>query len=144
MLAVIADLGCKETAAVAPLVLVVTSFFFPRGGEAVGSITPAWVRGRVGGLIRDPLAWAPWIAVFVGFLALYSALGLGGMDNLTYNDPLAHPLRYLNHLVIHLPVMWLAAVTVFPTGRPNCTTISCCPSSTVYSVPVSTIPSTVY
>jgi hypothetical protein len=116
MLAVIAALGCKETAAVAPLVLVVTSFFFPRGGEAVGSITPAWVRGRVGGLIRDPLAWAPWIAVFVGFLALYSALGLGGMDNLTYNDPLAHPLRYLNHLVIHLPVMWLAAVTVFPPG----------------------------
>ncbi len=116
LLALVAALACKETGAVAPLALVLTSFLFPEGCESVPSITATWLRERLGRFMKDPMSWAPWIGVFVVYLGLYAGLGLGGMDNLTYSDPVAHPARYLGHLVIHLPVMWLATVTVFPPG----------------------------
>lgn len=116
LLAVVAALGCKETGVVAPLALVVTSFFFPEGRPDVWHVSTLWIRQRADAFLKDPMAWVPWVGIFVLFLALYAGLGLGGMDNLSYNDPVAHPGRYLNHLVVHLPVMWLAAVTVVPPG----------------------------
>lgn len=66
--------------------------------------------------LKDPLSWAPAILVFVVYLTLYKTLSLGEMNNLAYIDPLSRPGAYLGHLVVHLPVMWLATVTpVFPS-----------------------------
>jgi hypothetical protein len=115
--ALVLALGCKETAAVGPLILVATTLAFPGGTLASGvAVASEGLRGRWDALRRDPLSWVPQLAVLVAFVGLYKALDLGGMDNLAYRDPTAHPLWYAGHLVVHLPVMWLATLTVVPPG----------------------------
>lgn len=117
IVAMLVALGCKETAAIAPLVLVLTSLFFPQGmAKNSFSLNPEKLRTRVSAFLRDPLSWAPALGLLVIYLGLYQGLNLGGMNNLSYIDPLANPGRYLAHLVIHLPVMWLATLSpIFPS-----------------------------
>jgi hypothetical protein len=114
-LALVLALGCKETAAVAPLIIVLTSFFFPQG-KAEGTFSFKWkdLRGRFTTLLRDPLSWVPALGILVLFLGLYLGLNLGGMNNLSYIDPFSNPGAYLSHLVFHLPVMWGAALSPIP------------------------------
>jgi len=105
-------LGCKETASIAPVVIVLLSFLMPRGnaGENV-SFSLADLRRRFFSLVGDWMSWAPATAVLVVYLAAYKGLGLGGMNTLLYVDPLSKPGLYLSHLVLNLPVMWLATLT---------------------------------
>ncbi len=50
----------------------------------------------------------------VAYLGLYKALGFGGITSGMYVDPLTNPVGYLGHLVLHLPVMWLATLSPVP------------------------------
>jgi len=105
-------LGCKESASIAPVVIVLLSFFIPRGnaGENL-SFAAADLRRRFFSLLRDWPSWAPAAAVLIVYLAAYKGLGLGGMNTLLYADPLSKPGLYVSHLVLNLPVMWLATLT---------------------------------
>jgi hypothetical protein len=112
LLATVAAFGSKETAAAAPLVLAATSFFFPHGRAEDGQLlTRESLAARWSRFVHDPASWAPALALLLAFLGAYRILDLGGMNNLTYLDPVAHPGRYLSHLALHLPVMWLATFT---------------------------------
>jgi hypothetical protein len=117
IVAMLMALGCKETAAIAPLALVLTSLFFPKGAaENSFSLNPGKLRSKISAFLRDPLSWAPALGLLVIYLGLYQGLNLGGMNNLSYIDPFANPGRYLSHLVIHLPIMWLATLSpIFPS-----------------------------
>jgi hypothetical protein len=110
--ATVAAMGSKETAAAAPLVLAVTSFFFPGGRPESGQdLSREHLAARWSRFLRDPASWAPALALLLAFLGAYRVLELGGMNNLSYLDPVAHPGRYLSHLALNLPVMWLATFT---------------------------------
>ena len=115
--ALVLSLGFKESAVVAPVLVVLATLCFPRGtDETLPSLGLSALRARVAAALRDPVSWAPAVLVFIVYLALYKTLGLGGMSNLAYVDPLSQPAAYLGHLVGHLPVMWLATLTpVFPS-----------------------------
>lgn len=107
LLTMIAAFGCKETAAVGPLVLILTSFIFPQGVET----ETFSLRMKLSTFLRNPLSWAPSLSIMIIFLGLYKGLNLGGMNNLSYIDPVSNPISYAGHLVLHLPVMWLAALS---------------------------------
>lgn len=107
LLTMIAAFGCKETAAVGPLALILTSFIFPRGVDDETSS----LRMKLSTFLRDPLSWSPALSIMIIFLGLYKGLNLGGMNNLSYIDPVSNPISYAGHLVLHLPVMWLAALS---------------------------------
>lgn len=117
LIALLLSLGFKESAVVAPVLVVLATLCFPRGTDTtLPSLAPSELRARTVAALRDPLSWVPAVLVFFIYLALYKTLSLGGMNNLAYIDPLSRPVAYLGHLVFHLPVMWLATVTsVFPS-----------------------------
>jgi hypothetical protein len=113
--ALVPALLSKESAATAPLVIVLMTLAMPRGREvelASPRVSALWSRGA--GFLRDWLSWAPAIAVLVVYLALYKLLGFGGVSSGMYIDPFTHPGRYVTHLVAHLPVMWLATLSPIP------------------------------
>ena len=107
-------LGCKESAAVAPLVLILLSFFMPEARDEEKALDLKTIRKRIPIFFRDWPSWVPALIVLFLYLGLYSTLKFGGMNNLMYIDPLASPARYLSHLVLHLPIMWLATLSLVP------------------------------
>ncbi|MHC4611223.1 MAG: glycosyltransferase family 39 protein [Planctomycetota bacterium] len=117
LMALLLSLGFKESAVVAPVLVVLATLAFPRGtDDTLPSLRPSVLWARAVAALKDPLSWAPAVMVFVVYLTLYKTLSLGEMNNLGYIDPLSRPGAYLGHLVVHLPVMWLATVTpVFPS-----------------------------
>lgn len=117
LIALLLSLGFKESAVVGPALVVLTTLCFPRGtDETLPSLGRSVLRARSVVALRDPHSWAPAVSVFVVYLTLYKTLDLGGMNNLAYVDPLSQPAAYLGHLIVHLPVMWLATLTpVFPS-----------------------------
>ena len=112
LLALLLSLGFKESAVVAPVLMVLATLCFPRGrDETLPELGWSALKARVVAALRDPVSWAPAASVFVLYLVSYKTLGLGGMNNLGYIDPLSQPVIYLGHLAFHLPVMWLATLT---------------------------------
>jgi len=108
-------LGCKESAAVAPLVLILMTFLMPEGRDEEGTtLSLKTIQKRIPLFFRDWPSWVPALLALFLYLGLYSTLKFGGMNNLMYIDPLAAPGRYLSHLVLHLPVMWLATLSAVP------------------------------
>ncbi|NIM91162.1 MAG: hypothetical protein GTO17_09465 [Candidatus Aminicenantes bacterium] len=107
-------LGCKESAAVAPLVLILMTFLMPGAKDEETTLDLKTIRKRIPVFFRDWLSWVPSLVVLFLYLGFYSTLKLGGMNNLMYIDPLASPARYLSHLVLHLPIMWLATLSPIP------------------------------
>jgi hypothetical protein len=106
-------ISCKETAAVAPLAIILLCVFFPSGsGDRTGIETG--FRERFLTCARDPLSWLPATVILAAYLALYKMLNLGNMSSLVYISPLTEPLKYISHLAVNLPVMWLAAFSPMP------------------------------
>ncbi len=107
----------KESAAVAPLILVLMTLVMPRGREVElpAPNLPAW-RARGASLLRDVLSWAPALTLLAAYLVLYRLLGFGfgEMASGLYVDPFADPGRYAGRLVSYLPVMWLATLSPVP------------------------------
>jgi hypothetical protein len=102
-------LTCKESAVLAPVLAALMSVVAPRGVDD-GPIP----RDALRDALQRPAGWLPQGLLVAGFLAVYKAAQLGGMNNLMYMDPLAQPLTYARHLVAHMPVMWLATVSPVP------------------------------
>jgi len=107
-------LGCKESAAIAPLVLILMTFLMPEGRDEETALGLKTIKKRIPLFFRDWLSWVPALLVLFLYLGLYSTFKFGGMNNLMYIDPLAAPGRYLSHLIFHLPVMWLATISPVP------------------------------
>ena len=108
-------LGCKESAAVAPLVLILMTFLMPEGRDEEGTILGLkTIRKRIPLFFRDWSSWVPALLVLVIYLLLYKALKFGVTNSLMYLDPLAQTGKYLIHLAFHLPVMWLATLSPVP------------------------------
>jgi len=107
-------LGCKESAAIAPLVLILMTILMPEGRDEETALDLKAIRKRVPIFLRDWPSWLPALLSLFLYLGLYVGLKFGGMNNLMYIDPLAAPGRYLSHLVFHLPVMWLATLSAVP------------------------------
>ena len=115
--ALLVALGSKESASMAPLAMVLMSALMPAGhdtGENAPFTRISTLRENMASFLRDWLSWAPALAVLVVFISVYKGFGLGEMVNLMYVDPLSQPLNYIKHLVLHLPIMWLATITILP------------------------------
>ena len=107
-------LGCKESAIVQPALLGLLTLAAPRG--VLVPLAPGRVAERLRGALRDLVAWAPAAALGAGFLIAYRALGLGAMHNLAYASPLSDSAGFLQHALVHLPVLWLGSLTsVWPS-----------------------------
>jgi len=113
LLALILALGCKETAVVAPVAIMVLTLFMPTG-TASETVDRSGFRYRVGRIIKDPLSWVPPLLIMIAYLGFYMGLDLGAMNNLGYVNPLSDPGRYLAHAALHLPVFWLATFSSIP------------------------------
>ncbi|MCP4201769.1 MAG: hypothetical protein GY769_07535 [bacterium] len=105
----------KESAVVAPFLLVLMTLLVPRGREEECSATAAAsLRARAVGFLGDRLSWIPALVVLVAYLVAFKVLGFGGMSSGVYIDPLVDPGRFLVQLTRHVPVMWLAALSPVP------------------------------
>jgi hypothetical protein len=110
--ALAAALLSKESAVVAPLAIAFMTLFMPRGRDAeLPTATVSYMRTAAAGLLRDWLSWTPALAILAAYLTLYKLIGFGGFTSGMYVDPFSDPGRYLTHLVVHLPVMWLATLS---------------------------------
>lgn len=116
--ALVPALLSKESAVVAPLGIALMTLLLPAGREAELDWGRAALRSRVRSFLKDWPSWVPALLMIVGYLALYRGLGFGGLSSGMYVDPFANPVRYLGHLVIHLPTMWLATLTPVPPSLP--------------------------
>lgn len=110
LLSTMLALGCKETAAITPALMILLTGLLPTGSALEEQVARP-LKKRLSAALRDPWSWAPSLGLLGAFLALYQGLHLGGMNNLMYISPFASPGAYFEHLVGHLPVMWLATVS---------------------------------
>jgi len=113
MLALILALGCKETAVVAPVAILLLTLFMPAGTDN-DTTDPKGFRYRITQIIKDPLSWLPSLVILIVYLAVYKGLNLGAMNNLGYVNPLSDPGKYLAHAMLHLPIFWLATFSSIP------------------------------
>lgn len=113
LLALVLALASKESASVAAIAVVLLTFLMPSGLES-GVLTPGGMRQRLAQGLKDPLSWVPAVLILLGYLTMYSTLGLGSFRSLMYVSPLAEPFKYLARTAQHLPIMWLATLSVFP------------------------------
>jgi hypothetical protein len=109
--------GSKESAVIIPIIMIAMSVLMPEGRDMEGQILftrISTLRIDAKTFLRDWLSWIPAIVMLVIYMGIYKGLDPAGMNNLMYIDPFAEPLRYLEHLVPHLPVMWSATLSVVP------------------------------
>ena len=113
--ALVPALLSKESAATAPLVIVLMTLIMPRGRErelSTARLSALWT--RLARFVRDWVSWAPAVALLVAYIVAYKLLGFGGVSSGMYVDPFIDPGRYLGHLFVHLPIMWLATLSPVP------------------------------
>lgn len=101
--------GSKESAAIAPVLILLLEFWVVEDRN-----TAPGVAGHLRSFLRRWPVWSPALAAMLVYLGLYRAIGPEPMHNLMYLDPRVQPLAYLRHLVLHLPVMIVGAVTAIP------------------------------
>ncbi|HUV29966.1 MAG TPA: glycosyltransferase family 39 protein [Acidobacteriota bacterium] len=111
--ALILAMGCKESASVAPLAMILLSFLMP-SGSSDDSSRYGGLRSRFITVLKAPSTWLPSVVVLGGYLITYRLLDMGGFDSLVYVNPLAHPGRYLARLVTQLPVLWTGTFSPIP------------------------------
>jgi len=103
-------MACKESASVAPLMLMLMTFFIPNGSSRDdGTMVPLVERLRY--FAGVPLSWVPAVVILGLYLTAYRSMGLGTISSLLYVSPFADPIKYLSHLVLHLPIMWLGTLS---------------------------------
>lgn len=105
----------KESAAVAPLLVVLMTLLMPRGrDEELLGKTAASLRVRWLGFVGDWPSWIPALVLLAVYLVAFKVLGFGGLSSGLYIDPLTDPGRFVARLAAHVPVMWLAALSPAP------------------------------
>jgi hypothetical protein len=89
------------------------------GGETAlgvfGFVAAYELIGRREALAERLRALLPWGALFLGYAALYKALGYGVRNCGAYVDPLAQPLAYLSLLPTRLAIYFDAALLCVPS-----------------------------
>jgi hypothetical protein len=115
LLALVPALLSKESAVVAPLAIGLLTLVIPLGRDReLPGLSRSSVRAMGRHFSRDWISWLPALGLLAVYLGLYKLLGFGGFTSGLYVDPLVDPVRYLEHLVVHLPVMWLATLSPVP------------------------------
>lgn len=117
LISLVIALGSKESAVIIPILIASMSALMPDGRDMEGQIqftrfSTLYADTRA--FLRDWLSWAPAIVILAIYLGIYKGLDPAGMRNLMYVDPFSQPVEYLKHLVLHLPVMWMATTTIVP------------------------------
>lgn len=109
ILALVLALGCKASAVAASLGLAaLTAVIHVRRAQG-----PLATRIGLRSAWRDPDSWVPGLVLFAVYLVAYLALGFGFGASPIYADPFSQPLAFLRHLVVQLPVLWLATFGLF-------------------------------
>ncbi len=98
LLSLMLALVSKESAAVAPLAIVMLEWIL---GRSEGSSFASVVRRAT-----------PSLAVLLVFIGAYRLLHLGESDNLLYLSPFTQPVLYLHNAVLAVPVLLASALTV--------------------------------
>ena len=106
-------LACKETAVVAPLAMILITFLMPDGKMTDGFSFSGFLR-QVKKTFSDYPSWLPATLILIAYLALYFIFELAKMNNLGYINPINEPVRFLSHMIVHLPIFWLGALSFFP------------------------------
>ncbi|MCX6647600.1 MAG: glycosyltransferase family 39 protein [bacterium] len=104
--ALILALGCKETAVIAPVAILLTNLFMPDGVDE-NDFNWKKLGQRTAKMFRDTLSWLPSVVVLALYLAIYKTFFLGALKSLLYNNPFDDPVGYISQLVLQLPVFWL-------------------------------------
>ena len=112
LIALILALASKESAAVAPLGMVLLTFLMPKGAD--GDLADGNLKKRLVDGFRDYLSSVPQLLLMATYLVFYKLIPLGTMNSLLYYDPISKPMTYLSHLWVNLPVMWLGTFTLVP------------------------------
>ncbi len=113
LLSLIFAMGCKETAVIAPVAIVLLTLFMPTGSEH-GESGWSEFRKQTGNVVRDRLSWLPALLVLITYLIVYKLWNLGVMNNLLYTDPISDPGKYFANLALYLPTFWLATFSSIP------------------------------
>jgi hypothetical protein len=103
-------MACKESASVSPLIIMLLTFFMPNGSSEEYDIGKP-IRERLRRFVNDPWSWVPAVVLLGVYLTTYRSMGLGTVSSLMYVSPFADPIKYLSHLVLHLPIMWLGTLS---------------------------------
>jgi hypothetical protein len=115
LIAVALALGSKESAATAPLILILMTFLMPEGEEDEEiTISFKTIRGRISSFFKNWYLWIPALVVLILYLTIYKTINIGGMNNLLYMDPLTQPGKYFSHLITNLPIMLFATLSILP------------------------------
>jgi len=105
----------KESAVVGPLALILMTMLLPKGrDEELPEPSVSTIRLRWWAFLRDWPSWVPSIVLLVIYLTAYRLIGFGGISTGLYVDPLSEPVRFVSHLTLHLPLMWLATLSPVP------------------------------
>lgn len=112
LLAAAAALGCKESAAAGPVALALLGILLPDGKPV--ALDRERLRFCFHRVWRGAGGWLPPLLLLCAYLAAYRLIGLGGMQSLIYIDPFSDPARFMSHMVLHMPVMWLATLSLLP------------------------------
>lgn len=110
VIAMVLSMGCKETGVTAPFAIILLSLIMPRGSD-ISDFTWREFRGKLPGIFSDRLTWLSSVVMLVVYTVGYRAMGFGGMDSLLYTNPVTDPGRYLSHMFVHMPVLWLGTFT---------------------------------
>ncbi len=115
LLALILALLSKESAVVAPLALILMTLLLPQGrDEELPEPSVSTIRLRWSAFMGDWPSWIPSIVLLGIYLTAYRLIGFGGISTGLYVDPFSEPIRFVSHLVLHLPIMWLATLSPVP------------------------------
>lgn len=115
LVSTVAAMLSKESAVVIPLAIILMTLLMPEGRtRTVARLTVPRLRSSLARFLGDWPSWAPALLVIVAYLGAYRSLGFGTVSSAMYVDPFAEPARFLFHLLMHLPVTWMATLTPVP------------------------------
>ncbi len=111
--ALIMALASKEGASITPVVIIAMMFLIPAGRETEATHHKPW-QDRIRRLAKDRISWLPAVIILTIYFGFYAITGMGKMNNLLYINPISDPGNYISNAILHMPVMWLGTLTIFP------------------------------
>jgi hypothetical protein len=113
IVSLIAALASKETAAVAPLALILLTLLNPFGSRR-GRVSSSRLRVGFRLMVERPLTWVPQLMILIVYAVFYAMMGFGAGANLQYISPISTPGAFLGNVTMQLPVLILGTLTIWP------------------------------